>query len=152
MALVKLKLSDGTFARTHGASFTREYGIWGNMLYRCNTDTCPNYSEYGGRGIKVCERWNSFENFLADMGKAPLGFSIERKDVNGDYTSNNCVWATMEKQANNRRNTRRVTLNGETKSLKEWCQHFNLSWHMVANRYRRNWPIEQLFSAPRKIC
>ena len=70
------------YVRTHGKAKTRTYNIWVNMKYRCKTDKFPNY---GGRGIKVCERWLVFENFFEDMGEAPINYSIERVDVNKDY-------------------------------------------------------------------
>lgn len=142
--------SDGRFAVTHGRSLTREYGTWADMLYRCNTPSAPNFSYYGGRGIRVCDRWREFELFLEDMGPAPADMSIERKDVNGHYEPSNCRWATAREQARNRRNTRRVTINGATKSLKEWCAEFGMSWAMVANRWRRGWPEHALFDLPRK--
>lgn len=90
--------------RTHGKARTGTYRSWEAMKQRC---TNPNYSEfylYGGRGIKVCERWLQFESFLADMGVRPEGKSIDRIDVNGDYTKDNCRWATATEQARNKRN------------------------------------------------
>lgn len=84
---------------------SREYATWCSMIGRCETETDTNYHNYGARGIKVCERWRkSFENFLADMGSRPTPtHSLDRKDVNGDYTHKNCRWATKEEQMRNRR-------------------------------------------------
>lgn len=81
--------------------------IWRSMLSRCNKPTDHSYPRYGGRGIKVCARWLDFQQFLADMGHRPDGMSIERKDNDGDYSPDNCLWATRSMQARNKRNTLR---------------------------------------------
>ena len=92
---------------THGKRHSAEYVAWANMKTRCLNTRSASYRDYGGRGIVICERWiNSFENFLADMGERPVGRTLERKNVNGNYEPGNCVWATMEQQARNRRTTR----------------------------------------------
>lgn len=104
--------------KTHGLSKSIEYAIWAGMKSRCSD---LDNQKYGGRGIRVCDRWiNSFENFYLDMGLRPsASHSIERIDVNGNYEPSNCKWATNEEQAWNRRNTRKDVLNGVKKSLLE---------------------------------
>lgn len=98
---------------THGRSKSPEYRSWRSMIGRCENPNDQAFGKYGGRGIAVCERWRVFENFLADMGDRPTGTSIERKDNDGPYEPENCVWGTPAEQSLNRRITRFVdTPNG----------------------------------------
>ena len=89
---------------THGLSQNRLYIVWKSMLSRCERPNNKSFCYYGGRGIKVCDRWHKFENFYADMGQCPKGCSLDRIDVNGDYEPSNCKWATKIVQNANRRN------------------------------------------------
>lgn len=89
---------------THGMSRWPEYSAWKNMRARCSSSTHKDWSYYGGRGIRVCDRWQSFEVFIADMGRRPSPrHSVERRDNDGNYELSNCYWATIVEQANNRR-------------------------------------------------
>lgn len=90
--------------RTHGKYLHPLYHTWEGMKTRCYNKNCPKYEYYGGRGIKVCDRWiQSFDNFLLDMGERPLGMSIDRINNDGNYEPSNCRWATMSQQRINQR-------------------------------------------------
>lgn len=91
------------------------------MLRRCHEPTYPQFADYGGRGITVCDRWQVFENFLADMGHCPKGLTLEREDNDKGYEPNNCRWATRAEQQRNRRNTIRVLVAGKSLCLRDAC-------------------------------
>jgi hypothetical protein len=104
------------------------------MINRCTNEKLPNYDNYGGRGIKVCDRWlNSFENFYTDMGDRPPGMSLDRIDNNGGYGPDNCRWATAKEQSRNRRSNRLI----EGKPMAGWCEENNLSYNAVNARLYR---------------
>lgn len=123
------------------------------MRTRCNNARNHKFPDYGGRGIKVCARWDSFEAFLADMGQRPTPrHTIERIDNDGDYTPENCRWATAAEQARNRRSTKPVTINGETRLLTEWFEVAAVSPVGFYDRIRRGWSVEKaLFTPSRTI-
>ena len=132
--------------RTHGMSKSPEYGVWLSMKARCLNPLNARWETHGARGIKVCDEWlNSFENFYADMGARPdPKLSIERKDNDGGYTKENCVWATSREQADNRRTTIRVEIGGQTKSLKAWCRDMGIPYLRTWKRiYLSGWSIER---------
>ncbi len=108
------------------------------MKQRCNYAAADAFEHYGGRGIKVCARWNdSFAAFLADMGERPAGMTIERVDNDRDYEPGNCRWATEPEQARNRRSTILVEIEGKTMCIKDWCSQMGLDLDVVYGRIRR---------------
>lgn len=133
----------------HGAAAGKkksEYNIWVMMRQRCNNPRNKRYKDYGGRGITVCERWdNSFTAFLSDMGLRPPGTSIERKNNDGNYEPGNCIWATREQQALNTRSNLRIEINGVTKTLTEWADHFGVPRELAYSRYWKKQPVERVF-------
>lgn len=128
---------------THGQCASPEYIAWSNMRQRCDNPCRPEYPDYGGRGIKVCERWTVFENFLADMGKRPDGKSIERRNNEGNYEPLNCVWATKIEQTRNTRRNHKIAHRGETKCLTEWVNALGLNYERVRGRLRIGWSFEE---------
>lgn len=136
------------FKPTHGLSKTPTYWAWIDLRRRCNDKSNSSYESYGGRGITVCDRWaNSFENFIADMGEKPSrGMSIDRIDVNGNYTPENCRWATSKEQGRNKRNNLHITIDEVTLTLPEWCERYNAKYWLVIRRIKKwNWtPLEAL--------
>lgn len=104
---------------THGMSNTSIYAIWNQMIQRCTNPNLKAYPNYGGRGIMVAARWQVFENFLADMGERPKGLTLERKNNEGPYSPENCVWASRTIQAINRRNTVHVMVEGRRMAITE---------------------------------
>ncbi len=121
--------------KPHGMTKTATYHSWQGMYRRCYNKYDPKYSIYGARGIKVCERWlELFENFYEDMGECPNGCSIDRIDNNGDYSKENCRWATSKEQANNRRCSKIHIYNGKKQNQKDWSKEFNISPSMLERR------------------
>ena len=97
----------------HGRHGTRVHRCWGAMKHRCSNKNNEFYHHYGGRGIKVCERWQKFENFLADMGEMPIGMTLDRIDNDGDYCPENCRWVSRVQQRNNTRANRFIVFDGK---------------------------------------
>jgi len=138
----------GNATRRHGCTNTKEYRLWSAIKDRCYYKGYKLFHRYGGRGIKMCDRWiNSFENFLSDMGKIPEGMTIDRIDNDGDYSPENCRWATKTEQAQNRSTTRYVEWNGEKMCLSEFTRQLGLPiWglrHYI--RHKKMTPIEAAF-------
>lgn len=122
--------------------------VWQEMLRRCTDERSAAWQHYGGRGIRVCERWVRFDAFLLDMGDPPPGLELDRRDNDGNYTPGNCRWATVTEQARNRRTTRNVTFNGETKCVSAWAKEKGISVHLLFNRLKAGWTIADALNVP----
>jgi len=119
-----------------------EYGTWKGIKQRCNNINNHAYKDYGGRGITVCDRWlNSFENFLADMGRKPTPqHSLDRINNNGNYEPSNCRWATRTEQNRNTRANVRIMFQGEMRCLAEVAEISGLDIRIISTRLKRGWP------------
>lgn len=138
------------FKVTHGATGKASKLVWDGMIARCTKPTTKNYHNYGGRGIKVCERWHTYENFALDMGEPPEGLTLERKDNNGNYSPDNCVWATDTEQGRNKRNNRLLTYKGETKCVTAWAEELKVNPKTLYTRIYLGWSDEGVLSTPLK--
>lgn len=130
--------------KTHGLSRTPTYACWRSMMNRCNRKDNASYEYYGGRGITYCKRWESFENFFADMGLRPDDKTLDRKNNDKGYSKENCRWATPKEQVRNRRDNSYVIFKGEKKLLCELAEDHGLPNSLVRGRlYRSGWTLEQ---------
>lgn len=119
----------------HGLCGTRVYGIWAGIRGRCTNPTDVAWANYGGRGITLCERWQDVTAFVSDMGPRPSPkHSIDRIDNSKGYSPENCRWATQKEQANNTRTNVHITIDGVTRTMKQWAEHFGVSYAVVKER------------------
>lgn len=133
----------------HGLSDTPTYGTYESMLTRCYNPHREGWKNYGGRGITVCDRWRaSFENFLADMGERPAGLTLERKDNDGPYSPENCIWATRSEQARNTRNTVWLNVGGERLTVSEAAREAGIKPVTLHSRLRLGWDLTKALTTP----
>lgn len=126
-----------------------EYETWGRIRQRCTNPKNPAFPDYGARGIRMCERWASFENFYADMGPRPSPkHSIDRRDNNGDYSPENCRWATLKQQSRNKRNNVWIEHDGKRMILEDWATETGLPRTTLEQRVWRAWPDDLVVTAP----
>lgn len=131
----------------HGLSRSAEYSIWHQMNRRCHDRGNHAWRRYGGRGIFVCEEWRtSFDQFLRDMGRRPgPSFTVDRIDNDGPYSPSNCRWATRYEQAQNRCNSIKFTIDGQTKTAAQWADHFGVNRDTVYWRIEKGLPVGLIF-------
>lgn len=132
----------------HGLHKSRTYKVWAGMRARCKYPSATGYENYGGKGIKVCQRWESFLCFLADMGEAPPGMWIERGDGSRDYEPSNCRWATCKEQLRNRRGLRVLTRDGESLCASEWAERAGKPSKVIYARLNRGWSLAEAMDTP----
>jgi hypothetical protein len=137
----------------HGMSQTPEYNTWVHIKRRCENPNTPFYHRYGGRGIKLCERWQVFENFFADMGLRPAHCSsIDRINNDGDYEPGNCRWATTKEQSRNTSANVRITVDGKQVGVTDLAERLGVDAKMVQQRVRHGlaekWDLDRLFTPP----
>lgn len=140
------KEETGDRARTHGMSKTREYATWNRMWSRCTNPIVERYPIYGGRGIRVCNRWKNFENFFEDMGFIPSKLhSIGRINNDGNYEPSNCRWETPKQQRENKSSNRFITRNGESKTVSQWSDETGIPYSRLYQRFRLGLSIDDIF-------
>lgn len=143
-----VKIAAKELMTTHGYTGTPTYNSYVSMKKRCTYRGSKDYPLYGGRGVRVCDRWlHDFNNFLTDMGERPDGTTLDRIDPDGDYDPCNCRWATYKEQSLNKRNTAKCTVEGVTKTLQEWELISGIRWETIKERLKRGWkPYDAVFT------
>lgn len=134
----------------HGWYGTRLYSIYRGVIDRCENPSCPQYYNYGGRGIKICEEWRKSPQAFCEWAVAngySTGLTLDRVNTDGDYEPSNCRWITIEEQQVNKRNNVRITFNGKTQCVAEWAREFGVKKHRLYQRIKAGWtdPQEILF-------
>lgn len=125
-------------------SRSKTYYVWIEMRQRCENRNNPAYKNYGQRGIKVCKRWQKFENFLQDLGKKPKGLSLDRLDNSKGYSKLNCRWTDRVTQNNNRRSNILLEDEGDKYTMAQYSRKFGINYSTLRSRIYRNQPIEDL--------
>jgi hypothetical protein len=127
----------------------RTHMRWIGMKNRCLDSCSRNVSSYKNRGIKICRRWrHSFDDFFADMGRCPIGMTLERKNNNLGYNPSNCIWATAKVQANNRRNNHFLEFNGERMTISQWSEKLGIPAYAINNRIKYGWSVARILTEP----
>jgi hypothetical protein len=135
-------------ARRHGLSRkSRAYKAWMSMNDRCNNPRAVTWEEYRNPPIKICPRWDVFENFYADMGECPSGMALERKDAKGLYEPGNCRWVSKKDRARNTSRSRFLTYNDKTQTLAAWCEERGIDRRTLSNRLKnKDWPMDKILT------
>lgn len=136
---------------THGQNRTPLHKRWMSIRGRCSLNKKKLNRIYSGRGIKICERWNDFENFAADMGPTfREDLEIDRIDVNGDYCPGNCRWVSRSVNQRNKRNNHLIKIGEVTKTIAGWSDETGIKQHTIINRIRDGWPVSRLLKTTKR--
>mgnify|MGYP001582145333 CR=1 FL=1 len=137
--------------RIHGYTHHPTYQRWKSMMCRCYQVNNPNYPRYGARGIIVCERWHNPQYFIEDMGIPPQGHTLERKDNNGPYSPDNCIWATRLQQGRNTRKCHFITFQEHTWPISVWAEYLGMKVDTLKSRFVRGWSVEKALTTPLRV-
>ena len=130
--------------RKHGMCDYPEYKVWLSLRDRCKNPRNNAYHYYGGRGISVSKEWDNFKTFITDMGRRPEGYSLDRIDSNGNYSKENCRWATKVVQANNTRDNHKILYRGKLRGLRELSEITGITQKLLAKRlFERGWSVDR---------
>lgn len=142
-------------AGSHHKCTTRLYQVWDTMRQRCNNPNCNAYKNYGARGIKIVPEWDDYSVFYDwamkngyDENAPKFKYTLDRIDVDADYGPENCRWVSMKIQSNNKRNTIKLTYQGETHSLSEWADIIHVNYCTLWGRYKHGWSVERILTTP----
>ena len=132
----------------HGMHNSPTYHTWESMKARCLNPNASNYYLYGERGVTICKQWLKFENFFADMKEKPEGKTLDRKNTNGNYEPSNCRWATHKEQIRNRRCTKKITYEGNTKPIAEWAEITGIDYKILLSRFNGGLTAKETIETP----
>lgn len=142
---VEMARKRATHGHSSGGVTSRTFNIWRAMLQRCKNKNCAAYKDYGGRGIKVCDEWLEFSNFLRDMGEVPENLQIDRRDNGLGYFKENCHWVTPKQNSMNRRSNHRYEFQGSSLTIAEISALIGISVATLESRFRYGWSHEAAF-------
>lgn len=134
--------------KKHGMAHHPVNQVWRAMRARCNNPNDPAYANYGGRGIKVCERWDDFALFVLDMGPRPKGHQIDRTDNEKGYSPENCRWVLPKENLNNKRSSRKIDWCGETLTITQWAERLGVKPRTLFNRIDRGMSLDEAMTRP----
>jgi hypothetical protein len=132
--------------QSHGKARTSVYISWQSMKTRCTNSSHKHYHRYGGRGISYDPRWETFENFYADMGDKPKGYTLERIDNSKGYSKDNCKWASRKEQLRNTISTVLLTYKGKTQCMLDWSKETGISYATIRSKLKLGWRADQIFA------